>query len=116
MKAAAKRAIARMRRCRSCDLNRDIKAAREDETLHPEERRQLLQDLSTDRGRLQECTHQETKPCGCRAAKMHRDCAYCGWGWADGKICGSCRDRGIDGKVIAGTAARSCAAHKKGGR
>ncbi len=52
------------------------------------------------------------KQCRCRTPRRHRDCAYCGTGWADGKICGACRRDGIDGKVIPGTSERTCAAHK----
>jgi hypothetical protein len=51
-------------------------------------------------------------PCRCRPARRHRDCAYCGVGWADGAVCGVCKAAGIDGKTIPGTAAVACAAHK----
>ena len=40
-------------------------------------------------------------------AKSHRDCAYCGVGYLDGvSICGRCKEEGIDGPTIRGTAAR----------
>lgn len=53
------------------------------------------------------------RTCRCRSAKRHRDCAYCGIGWDDGRICGLCKQNGIDGKVIPGTSAVTCAAHKQ---
>lgn len=46
--------------------------------------------------------------CKCRKPKTHRDCAYCGSGWDDGKICGRCKENGIDGKVIQGTSRATC--------
>jgi hypothetical protein len=52
-------------------------------------------------------------PCRCRPAKHHRDCAYCGQGWDDGRVCGACKEQGIDGKVIPGTGRVVCAAHKE---
>ncbi len=51
--------------------------------------------------------------CRCRPAKRHRDCSYCGQGWDDGKICGMCKQNGIDGKVIAGTSKVTCSKHKE---
>jgi len=39
-------------------------------------------------------------------ARRHRDCAYCGCGWDDGRICGVCKEQGIDGQVIPGTSAK----------
>lgn len=50
--------------------------------------------------------------CRCRPAKSHRDCAYCGVGWDDGKVCGRCRENGIDGKLIPGTGRVICSKHK----
>lgn len=50
--------------------------------------------------------------CGCRSAQAHRDCAYCGVGWDSGKICGACKQNGVDGPVIRGTEARKCKNHK----
>jgi hypothetical protein len=50
--------------------------------------------------------------CRCRAAKRHRDCAYCGMGYSD-HICGVCKQAGIDGPVIPGTARVVCKLHKK---
>lgn len=50
--------------------------------------------------------------CRCRPAKKHRDCAYCGVGYDDGRICGRCKEDGIDGKVIPGTSRVTCSAHK----
>lgn len=58
-----------------------------------------------------------TKPsCGCRDAKRHRDCAYCGCGGPCTHICGQCKEGGIDGPVIRGTERRTCKEHKKGRR
>ena len=39
-----------------------------------------------------------------RAARRHRDCAYCGTG-VGCEVCGECREGGIDGPVIRGTTA-----------
>ncbi len=50
--------------------------------------------------------------CRCRAPKRHRDCAYCGVGYDDGRVCGVCREAGVDGKVIQGTGRVVCASHK----
>lgn len=55
---------------------------------------------------------QRVIKCGCRTPKMHRDCAYCGCGWDDGKICGVCKENGIDGKLIRGTGRATCKKHK----
>ncbi len=54
----------------------------------------------------------KTSQCACRAAKMHRDCMYCGSSWAGEVVCGVCRLNGVDGRVIRGTEERTCAAHK----
>jgi len=51
--------------------------------------------------------------CGCRLPKQHRDCAYCGYGGPATHICGSCKEGGIDGRVIRGTSGRRCQKHKK---
>ena len=53
------------------------------------------------------------KSCRCSEPRTHRDCAYCGVGWADGAICGVCREAGIDGPVIRGTSRVVCFLHKK---
>ena len=45
--------------------------------------------------------------CKCREPKTHPDCAYCGYG-ASEKICGVCKDDGIDGPVIRGTSRVVC--------
>lgn len=62
-----------------------------------------------------EATEESKHPakCGCRRAKRHRDCAYCGFGWDAGKVCGACRQAGIDGQVIRGTESRTCAEHRR---
>ena len=39
-----------------------------------------------------------------RPAKSHRDCYYCGCGYSD-LVCGRCKENGIDGRTIPGTAA-----------
>jgi hypothetical protein len=54
-----------------------------------------------------------TKKCRCRPPKRHRDCCYCGSGWNDEKICGVCREGGIDGPVIRGTGRVICKLHKR---
>ena len=56
---------------------------------------------------------EKTAKCSCREAARHRDCAYCGSGWADGMVCGKCKLDGIDGKVIRGTEKRTCEKHKQ---
>lgn len=56
------------------------------------------------------------KGCGCREAKTHRDCAYCGFGGDGIKVCGRCRAEGIDGPVIRGTSGRRCAKHARRAR
>ena len=50
--------------------------------------------------------------CGCRPARSHRDCAYCGYGGTGIRVCGACRAEGIDGPVIPGTSAVVCAVHR----
>lgn len=50
--------------------------------------------------------------CSCREPKRHADCAYCGTGWADGRVCGLCKEAGVDGPVIRGTERRTCKEHK----
>jgi len=50
--------------------------------------------------------------CKCRKAKRHDDCAYCGSGSSE-KICGICKEAGIDGHVIRGTSRVVCKIHKK---
>lgn len=60
-----------------------------------------------DKGKV---TLHET--CGCREAKKHPDCFYCGRG-VD-RLCGACSAQGIDGPVIRGTEKRTCAAHRTG--
>lgn len=50
--------------------------------------------------------------CTCREPKSHRDCMYCGCGWAGEVVCGQCAEAGIDGKVIRGTERRVCRLHK----
>jgi hypothetical protein len=56
---------------------------------------------------------KRTKPCGCRPPGRSRDCAYCGvTSHSNGKVCGQCSEAGIDGKIIAGTARRTCPKHK----
>jgi len=52
------------------------------------------------------------KKCRCRAPKRHRDCMYCGTGWAGEVICGRCKEAGIDGKLIPGTGLITCIQHK----
>ena len=49
--------------------------------------------------------------CKCRPPKKHDDCAYCGMG-SSGKICGVCKENGIDGPVIRGTSRVVCKIHK----
>jgi hypothetical protein len=49
--------------------------------------------------------------CGCKEPKKHDDCAYCGMG-SIGKICGVCKEQGIDGPVIRGTSRVICKVHK----
>lgn len=61
-------------------------------------------------------TKTATKTCRCREPKRHRDCAYCGSGWDDFRICGMCKDEGIDGQVIRGTSRVTCKHHKETGR
>jgi len=51
--------------------------------------------------------------CRCRPAKIHRDCAYCGTSYSDGRICGVCAVNGIDGLVIRGTSRVICKLHKR---
>jgi len=53
------------------------------------------------------------KKCYCRKPKTHRDCAYCGIGFDDGKICGVCKEGGIDGRLIKGTSRVICQKHKR---
>lgn len=53
-----------------------------------------------------------TTKCRCRPATTHRDCAYCGVGWSDGRICGKCKENGVGGVTIRGTNRVVCAAHK----
>lgn len=60
-----------------------------------------------------EAQEKEPKQCGCRSPKSHRDCMYCGNGWAGEVVCGVCKEQGIDGKVIRGTERRVCKAHKQ---
>ena len=50
--------------------------------------------------------------CSCKQPKRHDDCAYCGMG-ASGKICGICKENGIDGPVIRGTSRIICEIHKR---
>jgi hypothetical protein len=52
------------------------------------------------------------RKCICRPARRHRDCAYCGSGWDDGKVCGACKAAGVDGQVIRGTGRVCCKQHK----
>lgn len=54
----------------------------------------------------------ESRPCRCRLPRRHRDCGYCGVGWDDGRICGVCKQAGIDGPVIRGTSAVQCSGCK----
>lgn len=56
------------------------------------------------------------KKCGCHKPTTHPDCSYCGSAWAGEVVCGVCREAGIDGKVIRGTARRVCKGHKAGAR
>lgn len=51
------------------------------------------------------------KKCGCRPAKRHRDCMYCGSSYAGEVVCGVCKLEGIDGRVIRGTERRRCSLH-----
>lgn len=57
------------------------------------------------------------RKCGCREPKRHVDCAYCGCGGDGIRVCGACREEGIDGPIIRGTERRTCREHKteKGG-
>ena len=57
---------------------------------------------------------KQDRLCRCRAPRRHRDCMYCGSGWAGEVICGICKENGIDGKLIPGTGRVCCASHKKG--
>jgi hypothetical protein len=58
---------------------------------------------------------QRAPRCTCRAPKRHRDCSYCGvTAHMPDYVCGVCKEAGIDGKTIPGTARRTCAMHKKG--
>ena len=52
------------------------------------------------------------KKCTCRPPKSHEDCAYCGTNSSD-KICGICKENGIDGPVIKGTERIVCKEHKR---
>ena len=54
--------------------------------------------------------------CPCRPAKRANGCAYCGSVYGGEFICGRCSAAGIDGKVIRGTSAVTCAKHRKGSR
>lgn len=54
--------------------------------------------------------------CGCREARTHIDCAYCGCGGDGIRVCGRCRRYGIDGPVIRGTEQRRCRKHARARR
>lgn len=58
--------------------------------------------------------HGYVKPtkCRCKEPTRHRDCAYCGTGYDAGKVCGRCREDGIDGRVIRGTERKTCEKHR----
>jgi hypothetical protein len=52
--------------------------------------------------------------CRCRLPRRHRDCSYCGvTAHGEGRVCGVCREEGIDGTgTIRGTGRVVCAKHK----
>jgi len=52
------------------------------------------------------------KKCRCHEPKRHRDCMFCGSGWAGEVICGVCKEEGIDGRLIRGTGRTVCKEHK----
>lgn len=59
-------------------------------------------------------TTKTKKACRCREPKTHRDCLYCGYrSVMPGYVCGVCKEAGIDGKTIPGTARVRCALHKR---
>lgn len=50
--------------------------------------------------------------CTCRPPRRDRACAYCGVGYDDGRVCGVCREAGMDGRLLPGTGRRVCRLHK----
>lgn len=53
-----------------------------------------------------------TPKCRCRPPKRHNDCMYCGCYYAGEVVCGVCKENGIDGRCIPGTARVVCKEHK----
>lgn len=55
--------------------------------------------------------------CACRKPSRHRDCSYCGTtALQPGRVCGVCREAGINGKLIPGTGRQVCRDHKQAKR
>ena len=57
-------------------------------------------------------TRKKNDACLCRKPTRHPDCMYCGSGYWGEKVCGVCKEQGIDGRVIRGTERRVCRKHK----
>jgi hypothetical protein len=99
------------RRCRAC-----LGSTRFDTISQMDAHHRAAQDRYVRRYGTSPGVHlpRTPKPCGCRAAKTHPDCQYCGAGFWGEVVCGRCHAAGIDGKLIKGTGARRCSRHTKG--
>jgi len=101
------------------EVETDIMALRDElsnEEAHSEDRESWKHELDI---LLRNHRNLTRGSCGCREPKSHRDCCYCGVGWAGPVICGECAEAGIDHDesapnrgIIKGTERRTCSFHK----